>query len=142
MQTAMAQRNSGAAPGAAARNRKTSRGRSATFSGAAAETRTARRYEADGWRVMARNWRADRLHGGGEIDLIVARGDMLTFVEVKTRRSLGEAAVALRPAQRLRLEAAALRFSELHGEGLGEMRFDLALCDRDGRLEVLENAFA
>jgi putative endonuclease len=37
-----------------------------------------------GYRVVARSWRCGRV---GEIDLIVRRGRVLVFVEVKTRRS-------------------------------------------------------
>jgi putative endonuclease len=46
------------------------------------ETRAARFLEARGYRIVARNVRADRV----EIDLIVRRGTMLAFVEVKSRR--------------------------------------------------------
>lgn len=39
------------------------------------------RLQAEGWRVLARNWQG----GGAEVDLIVERGDALRFVEVKAR---------------------------------------------------------
>ncbi len=38
---------------------------------------------ARGYRLVERSWRAGRL---GEIDLILRRGEILAFVEVKTRR--------------------------------------------------------
>lgn len=47
------------------------------------EARAAEFLEGEGYRIVARNVRA----GGVEIDLIVARGTWLAFVEVKTRRS-------------------------------------------------------
>ncbi|MGM0584304.1 MAG: YraN family protein [Pseudomonadota bacterium] len=118
------------------------RGRGAQRAGRAAEDRALRRYLADGWRLVARNWRADRLHGGGEIDLILARPGLHVFVEVKARRSLVAAAGAVSPAQRARLEAAALRWLDLAGLNGTDLRLDLVLCDRQGGLEVRENAFA
>jgi len=42
-----------------------------------------RRYRRDGYRVLARNWRCS----SGELDLILGRGDMVVFSEVKTRSS-------------------------------------------------------
>lgn len=56
-------------------------GREASERGARAEAFVAERLERDGWSVLARNWHAR----GGEIDLVVARGDALRFVEVKAR---------------------------------------------------------
>lgn len=57
----------------------------------------------------------------GEIDLIVRRGNLLVFVEVKSRRALPLAYDALRPAQRARIIRAGSWF--LTG------RPDLAGCD-------------
>lgn len=107
--------------------------------GRAAEGAAARRYERAGYTVLARNWRADRLHGGGEIDFVARRGDLVAFVEVKARRTVEEAAQALRPAQLQRLVAAALRWRELAGAEDCDMRIDLAACDRGGRVAILPN---
>lgn len=49
------------------------------------ESLAATHLEANGYTVVARNWRCAR----GEIDLIVRGGEVLIFVEVKTRRGRG-----------------------------------------------------
>ena len=49
--------------------------------GADAEARVAQVLESAGWTVLARNW----LAAGAELDLVVARGEALRFVEVKQR---------------------------------------------------------
>jgi putative endonuclease len=72
--------------------------------GTAAETFVSDRLLADGWTVHARNWRG----GGHELDLVVERGGVLRFVEVKARGSRDpapEEAVGGEKQRRLRLAA-------------------------------------
>lgn len=56
--------------------------------------------------MLARNWRFGRL---GEVDLVFADGDLIVFVEVKTRSAPGSAleSVDFRKVARLRRLAAA-----------------------------------
>ncbi|MGR3782760.1 MAG: YraN family protein [Albimonas sp.] len=128
-------------PSLPAPDRRRLRGRTSGHLGRAAEERTLRRYLAAGWRLAARNWRAERLHGNGELDLVLERGGVFAFVEVKSRRTLLEAGEAVKPAQIRRLEMAATRFLELAGALDADRRFDLAAFDRHGRMEIVENAF-
>ena len=51
--------------------------------GASGEQATADWYAANGYEVVARNWRCR----DGELDLIVRRGRAFVFCEVKTRSS-------------------------------------------------------
>lgn len=130
-----------ALPSEDASRRRRLRGRTAGHIGRSAEERTLRRYLAGGWRLAARNWRAGRVHGNGELDLVLVRNGTFAFVEVKSRRTLLEAGEAVRPAQVRRLEMAALHFLDLAGATGADMRFDLAAFDRHGRMEIVENAF-
>lgn len=75
-----------------------------------------------GFRVLAERYRTPV----GEIDLVMRRGQLLVFVEVKARAVFEEALYALRPPQRERLARAAelfLRDHPIHGACM--MRFDL-----------------
>jgi putative endonuclease len=71
-----------------------------------AERLAAWRLRLAGYRVIARNVRTPV----GEIDLIVRRGGVLAFVEVKVRDGLAGAAEAIRPAQQARIHNAAVVF--------------------------------
>ncbi|SFR08347.1 YraN family protein [Poseidonocella sedimentorum] len=106
------------------------------LAGAAAEQSVLRHYLAAGHSELARNWRGE----AGEIDLILARGEEVIFVEVKASRSFAAAATRLRPAQFARIQAAAEEFLATRPRGaLTPMRIDLALVDAAGAVEVVEN---
>ena len=108
--------------------------------GLAAEEAVARHYAGAGARLAARRWRGQ----SGEIDLVVRdRDGNVVFVEVKQSRSHAEAARHLGDRQMRRIWTAASEF--LGGEPAGldtPARFDVALVDGLGRIEVIENAFA
>ncbi|WP_299358224.1 YraN family protein [uncultured Paracoccus sp.] len=114
------------------------RGVSAHASGAAAEERVADHYLGRGCAILARRWRSP----AGEIDLVVADGDEVVFVEVKKSATLAQAAERLARAQMDRICMAALAYCERLPTGsLTAMRFDAALVDDEGRVEVIPNAF-
>lgn len=121
------------------RQARSARGRANYHAGHAAEASVARHYEAKGIGICARNWRGIT----GEIDLIGRQGDMVIFVEVKQSRSHDLAASHVSAGQIGRIFATVDEF--LAGEPGGlltDVRIDLALVDGQGRIEVLENAFA
>jgi putative endonuclease len=121
------------------RQNRSTRGRANYHAGHAAESSVARHYEDRGIAICARNWRGIT----GEIDLIGRRGDEVIFVEVKQSRSHDLAASHLSQAQIGRIFATVDEF--LAGEPKGlltDVRIDLALVDGQGRIEVVENAFA
>ena len=114
------------------------RGAVAYRSGALAEEQVAARYIAEGYVPCAQRWRGQ----WGEIDLIFQRGACTVFVEVKKSTSHHSAALRLNRRQMDRICATALDFCATLPDGLlSEMRFDLAMVDALGRIDVLENAF-
>ncbi len=114
-------------------------GAMAKAAGAAAENAALRRYQKGGAKCLAQNWRARKIHGGGEIDLVLERDGAVIFVEVKTRRTLSEAYHCIRTSQLRRIMAAAEGFMADTGRWGGEMRFDIVLCDRYGAMEKIES---
>lgn len=119
-------------------SRKT-RGLTNNLAGHAAEASVARHYEARGISICARNWRGIT----GEIDLIGRDGDVVVFVEVKQSRTHDLAATHISDAQIRRIFATVDEFVAFEPKGLlTDVRIDLALVDGQGRIEVVENAFA
>jgi len=106
--------------------------------GAAGEDAAAAWYEAEGYDVVARNWRCR----DGELDLVVRRGRTLVFCEVKARSStaFGAAVEAITHAKRTRIRHLAARFLDESPVRAGEIRFDVVSVLR-GEIEVLQGAF-
>jgi len=114
-------------------------GKVSHLAGQSAEEIVATQYAANGAVCLARRWRG----GGGEIDLIVELDGTLVFVEVKKSRDFGRAATRIAPAQRARLEAAATTYLAGCPRGADtDCRFDVALVDAAGRVEIVANAFS
>jgi putative endonuclease len=108
------------------------------FAGLAAEDIVARDYAARAHHLAARRWRGQ----AGEIDLVMRDGDTIVFVEVKKSKTFDRAAQMLGRRQMDRIYASAGEF--LAGEPKGQLtdvRFDLALVDGRGAVNIIENAF-
>lgn len=114
------------------------RGQIAYSAGCMAEDSVARHYRAHGYEVIAERWWGR----GGEIDLILRRNEEYVFAEVKKSRSHASAAERISARQINRICNAAMEFCGGLPSGLlTAMRFDAALVDQFGRVEVRENAF-
>ncbi len=115
-----------------------SAGKRACLSGGSAEKTVAAAYDDLGLERIEMRWRGQ----GGEIDLILRDGETYVFAEVKKARTHDQAIARLRPAQMRRIHAAASEYLALTPGGqLSDVRFDLAVMDADGRVEILKNAF-
>jgi putative endonuclease len=95
------------------------------------EDAAARWLEARGWRVLERNVRFKRR----EIDLIVRRGSVVAFVEVKGRRSerYGQPVEAVTWRKRREIEAVARWWIARHDDPCLQYRFDVIGAAEDGR---------
>lgn len=96
-----------------------------------------RAYLAHGHRLVARRWQG----AAGEIDLVMEKDGEVIFVEVKASSTHARAAEALSQRQIARLLRSAEHCLGTFPKGLGTpMRFDVALVDGQGRLDVIVNA--
>ncbi|MCA1825926.1 MAG: YraN family protein [Myxococcales bacterium] len=110
--------------------------------GALGEAKAAELLRSTGYRIVAQNHRCRR----GEVDLIAERGDLLVFVEVRTRATSAfggpEETVDARKQQRV-VTAALDYLAHRRGPRRG-IRFDVvAVIDgpRGATLQHFENAF-
>lgn len=106
--------------------------------GAAGEERAAEWYHRRGYTIVARNWRCH----DGELDLVVARPDVVVFSEVKTRRTdrFGLPAEAVTPFKQRRVRALARQFLRENPQHGRRVRFDVVAILGD-EIHVLEAAF-
>ena len=113
-------------------------GRTAHASGIAAEDAACAAIRADGWTILARRLRTR----AGEVDAVAERAGVLAIIEVKSRPTLAEAAVALSARQRARLLGACEIILAGHPEwGVNGVRFDILVVDAAGRVRRIADAF-
>jgi putative endonuclease len=95
-------------------------------------------YEAQGYDVVARNWRCRE----GELDLIVRDRRTFVFCEVKSRTStvFGAPVEAVTSQKQARLRRLAARWLDESPIRAREIRFDVASV-LNGAVEVLQGAF-
>lgn len=125
--------------GRAVARARESTGRMSYLAGLAAEDSVAADYVRRGHQALAVRWRGKR----GEIDLIFADSDGIVMVEVKKSRDFETALSHVTPAQVRRLFATAEDYiGTLPAGNLTDVRFDVALVDSHGQVQVLENAFS
>jgi putative endonuclease len=96
-----------------------------------------------GYVVRERNWRCPE----GELDIIAEQGELLVFVEVRTRRGdrFGTPEESITLAKRAHLIAAAQAYLQAHSLQDRDWRIDVvavAMSDRGQleRVDVVENA--
>lgn len=91
-----------------------------------------------GWRLLARRYKAHQ----GEVDLIMRRGEVTAFIEVKARKSLDGAIASVTPRQARRIAAAARQFmAEDRRAALQACRFDIVAVTPYHWPRHIENAF-
>jgi len=105
------------------------------------EREAARFLRRKGLRILLRGYRTDQ----GEVDLIARDGDVLVFIEVKSRRQ-GTPAEAVTTEKQRRLTLTALHFLKKHGLLEQRCRFDVVAIvwpdgPRPASIEHLPNAF-
>ena len=106
--------------------------------GTSGEDAAAAWYEAEGYEIVARNWRCR----DGELDLIVRQGRTYVFCEVKTRTTdaFGTPAEAITHTKRTRIRHLAARWLSESSSPARDIRFDVVAILGD-QLEVIEGAF-
>jgi len=93
--------------------------------------------EAEGYTIVARNWRINR----AEVDIVAEKAGTLVFVEVKTRSTayFGPPEVFVTPKKQALLAAAAAAYMHLHGHEWA-FRFDvISIVLPKGEAAVLEH---
>ena len=113
---------------------------SRTSRGRAAEEVACLWLEAEGWTIVARNWR----RGPGELDIIAARADELAFVEVKAVDAYGLESLSrsVGRIKRSRIVETSKLFIAEHREFRGmNIRYDIAAVRGHVVATYLERAF-
>lgn len=95
-----------------------------------------------GYFPVARNVINGKGTHAGEVDLIVRRGKLLVFVEVKKRQNLEQAAYAIKERQKQRIIRGAEAFLKKHKKyDSFDIRFDAVLVEFPFKIRHLTNAW-
>lgn len=107
--------------------------------GKLAEGRAARFLKKSGYRILEKNYRTR----SGEIDLVVEKGDLLIFVEVKNRAddSFGTALDAVTREKQKRIVKAANHYLSRTSPDELNIRFDVIAVDSHGKCTHIRDAF-
>ena len=106
--------------------------------GDAAEDRACLHLEGSGMTIMDRNFRTR----SGEIDIVARKGDVLVFVEVRSREvtDFGTPEESVTPAKRRRIVGAARQYlSKVPPSSWREARFDVIAIEGSGEAIVLRH---
>lgn len=90
-----------------------------------------------GWQILDRRVRTP----AGEVDLIAKRGDLIAFVEVKTRATIAELDFAIDERRLARVAAAAELLMPRYATGGEDIRVDVILLAPGARPRHIENAW-
>lgn len=106
--------------------------------GASAEDRAAAALEAAGYTIVARNWRC----GAGELDIIAREGDVLAFVEVRSRASSshGHAAEMVSPGKQRQVTRIAGMYLTIVRPQYELIRFDVVAVTGP-RIDLIRDAW-
>lgn len=114
------------------------RGTRSQRGGLAAEAAACSALLRDGWTILAQRLQT----GAGEIDIVADKDGLLAIIEVKSRKTLSQAAYAVSPRQRARLIAAADAVLAAHPDwGMAGVRFDVVVVDDAGAIRRIADAF-
>lgn len=106
--------------------------------GVGAEAQAAAILKERGFDIISRRFRS----AAGEIDLVASNGAHLSFVEVKARRTLDDAAWSVTPRQQRRIaEAASIWLQTFPQYGDQDMSFDAVLVAPCQQSTYIADAF-
>ena len=106
--------------------------------GDAAEERACRHLDRSGFTIVERNFRTR----GGEIDIVARKGDVLVFVEVRSREDadFGTPEESITSAKRRRIVGAARQYlSKVPPSSWREARFDVIAIEGSGDASELRH---
>ena len=106
--------------------------------GAAAETQAVQLLVRRGYQILERNFRVK----GGELDVVAFDGDVLCFVEVRSRRDAehGDAALAIDRRKQRQVARVAMEYIGLRNPHFQRSRFDVVAITGD-QLELIQDAW-